>query len=48
MNEKAYKMVVSPAMLFGLETMAMTKRLETETGSTEEDVEVFFGNDKAG
>lgn len=37
MKGKVYKMVVRPAMLFGIETVAMTKRPETEL-----EVKVFY------
>ena len=43
---KVYKTVVRPAMLYGLETVPLTKKQETRSrasGGRVEDVKTFFG-----
>ena len=47
---KMYKVVVRPAMLYGLETVALTKRQEGcgDGGGRVEDVAIFIRSDKNG
>ena len=42
---KVYKTVVRPAMLYGLETVPLTKKQEAELGGGRvENVKIFFGS----
>ena len=43
-KEKVYKMVVRPAMLYGLETVPLTKKQKAELVVAElvEDIKIFF------
>ena len=46
---KVYRVAVRPAMLYGLETVALTKRQEAEMEVAElEDVTIFIRSDKNG
>ena len=49
MKGKVYKVALRPAMLYGLETVALTRRQEADMGGGRvEDVTIFARSDKIG